>query len=132
MRKFCRIFLTSSLIVLAGLTLASFLGAFHFVFELLSHMRPYFCLAALAITLFLLLIKSDRAVVFGFTLVLVNGVQIISLYLPYTENVSADAPQVKFLQMNIWGGKNRKYDAVMSEIKKENADIVGISEITRE
>lgn len=132
MRKFCRLIFTSSLIVLAGLTLASFLGAFHFIFELLSHLRPYFCLAALMITLFLLLFKADRVALAGFTLFLINGVQLISLYLPYTDDTGANAPQVKFLQMNIWGGKNRNYDAVIGEIKSENADIVGLSEITRE
>jgi endonuclease/exonuclease/phosphatase (EEP) superfamily protein YafD len=131
MRKFFRLVFTISLIMLAGLTLASFLGAQHFIFELLSHMRPYFCIAALIVTFCLFLLKANRSAIVGFTLVLLNGVQVVSLYLPYPAKVSSTDPQIKFLQMNIWGGKNRNYDSVIGEIRKENADIVGISEITK-
>mgnify|MGYP002399553009 CR=1 FL=1 len=131
MRTFLRRLFTFSLITLSGLTLVSFLGAHHFIFELLSHMRPYFCIAALFITACLVLLRANRSALIGFTLVLLNSVQIVSLYLPYPTKISSNDPQVKFLQMNIWGGKNRNYDSVVSEIQKENADIVGISELTQ-
>lgn len=131
MLKFLRFTLNLCLIVLAGLTLASFLGKYNFVCELLSHLRPYLCLSALAVLFLLFMVKAKRTAFVALCLFLLNGVQVLSLYLPYSTEVASSSSRVKFLQMNIWGGKNRKYDAVLSEIQKENADIVGISELTQ-
>jgi endonuclease/exonuclease/phosphatase (EEP) superfamily protein YafD len=41
-----------------------------------------------------------------------------------------DGTKVRLLQMNIWGGKNRAYDKVIDEIRSEDADLIGITEIT--
>lgn len=131
MRKFFHLIFNLCLLILAALTVASFLGKYNFICELLSHFRPYFCLSALAVMLLLFIAKEKRSAFVALCLSLLNGVQVLSLYLPYSTVSASSASRVKFLQMNIWGGKNRNYDAVVSEIRNENADIVGISEITQ-
>lgn len=117
--------------MLALVTIASFLGAYNFILEFLSHSRPLFFLASIVLTLFLLVAKSRRGVLLGVALVLINSVQIFSLYIPYANEVSANEPHIKLLQMNIWGGQNRKFETVIKEIEKEDPDIVGISELTK-
>lgn len=119
------------LCLLALVSIASFLGAYNFVFEFLSHSRPLLFLSAIVVTLLLLLLKSKRGATFGLILILINAVQIVSLYIPYGERANAGDPHIKFLQMNIWGGKNQKIEAVTNEIKKEDPDIIGISELTK-
>lgn len=131
MRKILRFISKALLVTLACLTIASFMGAFNFVLEFLSHSRPLFCIAACLTTLLMLLQGSKRGAMIGCLLILVNAVQIISLYIPYSSNSEMSDPRIKILQMNIWGGKNHQVTAVKNEILKENADIVGISEITK-
>lgn len=117
--------------MLALITIASFLGAYNFIFEFLSHSRPLFFLASIVLTLFLLVAKSRRGVLLGVALVLINSIQIISLYIPYAAEASANDLHIKILQMNIWGGRNRKFETVIKEIEKEDPDIVGISELPK-
>ncbi len=131
MRKVFLFFLNLALFLLALVTIASFLGAYNFVLEFLSHARPLLLLTAIVLTLFLLAFKSRRGVLLGAALVLINSVQIISLYIPYAAEGSAKDLHLKLLQMNIWGGQNRKFEAVVKEIEKEDPDIVGISELTK-
>ncbi len=131
MRKIFRFFLNVALCLLAIVTIASFLGAYNFVFEFLSHARPLLLLAAIVLTLCLLAAKSRRGVLLGVALVLINSIQIISLYIPYSVERSSNDLHVKLLQMNIWGGQNRKFETVIKVIQQEDADIVGISELTK-
>jgi endonuclease/exonuclease/phosphatase (EEP) superfamily protein YafD len=131
MRKFFHLTFNLGLLILAALTVASFLGKYNFICELLSHFRPYFCLSALAALLLLFIARQKRSAFIALCLLLINGVQVLSLYLPYPTESASSASRIKFLQMNIWGGKNRNYDAVVNEIQNENADIIGISELTQ-
>ncbi len=131
MRKFLRFISKTLLLTLACLTIASFMGSLNFVLEFLSHSRPLFCLAAFLITMLMLVQGSKRGALIGAALILLNSVQIISLYIPYTDDQEKPEARIKILQMNIWGGKNHEVTAVKKEIQSEDADIIGISEITK-
>jgi len=113
-------------------TLFSFLGAFHFFFEWMSHARPLICLACIVLTLLLWFFSTRKKACIGLFLSLLNAVQIISLYVPERMEATGGGTQFKFLQMNIWGGKNKEIKSVIALIEKENADVVGISELTNE
>jgi endonuclease/exonuclease/phosphatase (EEP) superfamily protein YafD len=131
MRKVFLLVLNLVLLALVLVTLGSFLGAYNFVFEFLSHSRPLLFLSAIVLTLLMLAMRSRRAVYCGIALCLINAVQIVSLYIPYKVEGNASDPRIKLLQMNIWGGKNLKFKAVIKEIEQEDPDIVGISELTK-
>ncbi len=132
MRKVFLFFLNLALCLLVLVSIASFLGAYNFVLEFLSHSRPLFFLSAILLTLLFLAFKSRRGALVGLTLILINAVQIVSLYIPYRSEQNANDARVKLLQMNIWGGRNRKFETVIKEIEQEDPDIIGISELTKE
>ena len=129
MAKAAAFILKTFLLLILLVTIASFFGAYNFICEFLSHARPLLCLSALLATFFLVFVRARRAATFSLFLTLVNLVQLVSLSLPFEHEAKAGDPQIKFLQMNIWGGRNRQVEAVLKEIEKENADLVGISEI---
>lgn len=103
--------------------------------ELISHLR----LVLVAVALFLLVLaiptKSKIALSISALAVLLNAAPIAALYLPAAKPVSNDTDKqpmhtVKILQLNLWGGKNKEYVAVVKTIVESNPDVIGFSEIT--
>lgn len=111
-------------------TVFSFLGFCNFAFEILSHFRPLWCLFSMIAASFLFLSKRKRLSYICLGLALINSVQVISLNVPEIAPKRQAVATFKFLQMNIWGGKNKQKTAVWQQIEKENADVIGISELT--
>lgn len=132
MRRLVAILLDLLLLAAVLVTITSFLGAFHYFFEWMSHARPLICIACIILTFLLLIFSSRKKVYVCLFLSLINAVQIISLYVPEPAAKNEGGRQFKFLQMNIWGGKNKEIKSVIALIERENAEVVGISELTNE
>jgi endonuclease/exonuclease/phosphatase (EEP) superfamily protein YafD len=61
-----------------------------------------------------------------------NFFAIFPYYLPAGESCpSNQCPHVKVFSANLWGGKNRNYQAALTAVHKANPDVVGFSEVTR-
>ncbi|MBA3858267.1 MAG: hypothetical protein C0507_15290 [Cyanobacteria bacterium PR.3.49] len=132
MRRLVLILLDALLVAAALVTITSFLGGLHFFFEWMSHARTLICIFCILLTLFLMIFSTRKRVWICMFLSLINAVQIISLYVPERAQPRGSGTQFKFLQMNIWGGKNKEIKSVIALIEKENAEVVGISELTNE
>jgi len=132
-------FTVRSLILLASLltivSLAGFCGQLNMPCELISHLRLVLVTMALLILLLAIPTKNKIALSISALAVLLNAVPIAALYLPAAKTVTNDTDKqpihtVKILQLNLWGGKNKEYVAVVKTIVESNPDVIGFSEIT--
>lgn len=118
-------------LVFAFATAASFCGEYSQTCELLSHFRCFLCLLSVGLPALLAVLRFRWLLVFASVIVLVNAYPVLELYLPTAQARRDDQNALRVLQMNLWGSKNHNYQEVLDEIEKSNADVVGLSEITK-
>jgi endonuclease/exonuclease/phosphatase (EEP) superfamily protein YafD len=66
------------------------------------------------------------------SLIVINIVPVAYLYLPQSVTAAStnEHANLRVLQFNLQGGKNRRYEDTLSLIKKIDPDLVGLSELT--
>lgn len=113
------------------LTLLSYLPIRHFSFELLSHFRYHYLLAAIIGSLLALLLKRKKLVFLGIALLLVNGVEILPWYMGgnVTQNRKASDTNFTVMLSNVLRG-NQEHAKVLAEVKRVNPDVFVIQEMT--
>ena len=114
---------------LLALTLAGSCGAWHWAFDLCSHFRWYYFVAA---TLFGILIwrKRRRAAMaaLGVTL-LWNGGLLAPYYLPSSQpDIAKDGATVSLISLNVYTGNTDK-QAVIDYLRERSADLVVVMEV---
>jgi endonuclease/exonuclease/phosphatase (EEP) superfamily protein YafD len=99
--------------------------------ELLSHFRVAYVIAFSLFGIGFALAKNKRAAIAASALLIVNLVPIATLYVPATPGaVSQESENMRILQFNLQGGKNKEYEKTISLITKIDPDVVGLSELT--
>ena len=132
-------FLNLLSIALLIVSLAAYFSSFNQVLEIICHLRILF--AALALLLLLLTIPCKNLVASSLaaSALIANLAVILPLYLPSQQasrtgsSASAnsdDLHKIRLMQFNLWGGKNKKYFAVVQTIIQTNPDVIVFSEIT--
>jgi endonuclease/exonuclease/phosphatase (EEP) superfamily protein YafD len=144
-KQFLKISSTTALIavtvifaVVTFVSLAGFLSGQDEYCELFSHLRLAYCIALVVIFIAFIALKARKLGLCAGLMLVVNLIPVLVLYLPpnysekrsdSSETVSA-TQDIKFLQMNLWGGKNTHHSEVLSLINDTAPDIIGFSEVT--
>lgn len=121
-------------IALSAFSLAAYFSSANQTLELISHGRILFAFLGAVLLLVALLLKNKKAIILAAMAFLLNAAAIAPLYLPAAKESQAssadDLHHIKLMQFNLWGGKNKKYVAVVQTIIETNPDVIGFSEIT--
>jgi len=116
---------------LAGLCLASgatLLGRVH-VFELATHFRPHYTVAAAVCTITLALLRSKWATAIALLCMVFNGVPVLSYLLGSPTPPPPVSRGLRLMSININYG-NRCHSCVLDAIQDANPDVLVLLEVT--
>ena len=118
----------ASLLITALLLLARF----HWRLEILSHFRLPFTLGLVLLLLLLVAVKArQRALLVGFCLLL-QAIPLSQHYLPFTKDSrEGSGPRFKVVTFNVLT-RNKNHQEVHNFLQQQNADFIGLQEISRE
>lgn len=119
-----------SILILIACSLTRFLSAKNYYCELLSHLHLVW-FGLLCLTTAIAFAMRRRSGFLSLAALVIAAIPIASLYVPANTTVLKSETQLRFLQMNLWGGKNRNFDQVTETIRNANPDVIGFSEITK-
>lgn len=114
------------LVLVTGATVLSYLGRFHFLPELLTHFRGLYAVAALLLTVYLLLARSWRWAALGVAITVVNLAHVLPYYLP-AERTTA-APNLRVLTANVLSS-NREHERLLNLVRARKPDVVVLLEV---
>lgn len=121
-------------IALSAVSLAAYFSSANQTLELISHGRILFAFLGAVLLLATLPLKNKKAIILAAMAFLLNATAIAPLYLPAAKESQADSADdlhhIRLMQFNLWGGKNKKYVAVVQTIIQTNPDVIGFSEVT--
>ena len=121
-------------IALSAVSLAAYFSSANQTLELISHGRILFAFLGAVLLIATLPLKNKKAIVLATLAFLLNAAAIAPLYWPAAIESQAsdsdDLHHIRLMQFNLWGGKNKKYVAVVQKIIETNPDVIGFSEIT--
>jgi endonuclease/exonuclease/phosphatase (EEP) superfamily protein YafD len=129
--------LADALLVLGGLlalsTLFAFLAPAWWAFDLFSHFRVQYAVAALVLAIALLLLRRWRAAWLPIVVAALNLWFVVPLFVA-TEatDVNAAAPardHLRVLSVNVFGFNN-EYDRVLDYVRRERPDVLVVLEVT--
>lgn len=119
--------------ILTGLlliiNLLSFLGEYHYRFELLTHFRLQYLVLFFVSSLFFTLLFNKKWLFFSLLGLSFNAIPVFSIYLP-TEIDSTDKINETSLLLTNVLSSNHSYDALLKIIKLKQADIIVVLELT--
>ena len=131
-RLFIRARLHAFTVGIAVLVAASFAGRFHWSLDLTTHFRAQYALAAGALLIGCLAVRSYRFALAPLALVLINLWFLAPFYLPYDEPTPAPAKveRLKIVSLNVHAG-SRAYNDVIAYIRNARPDFVVLTEVTQ-
>lgn len=113
-------------------TLAGFAGGLWWVFDLFSHFRVQYVLAAALLGIVLGLVRQPRWVIGALALAVANLVPIVPLFLPHAEAAApASGDALRMLSFNVFGF-NHQYDRMLEYVGRERPDVLVLLEVTPE
>ena len=117
------------LVLLSLASTAGFFGHVAQICELCSHLRVVYFVGFAVFLPILLICRYFKAFALFALFAVANAVPVVDLYLPSAQPQS-DGETLSVLQFNLWGGRNRNYQAVVDTINHYSPDVVGFSEVT--
>ncbi len=124
----------ASLALLAASVLGC-LGPNGYLIDQCSQLRIVFLIAFIVLLFPLLFLRSQVGTVISLVGFGLNLIVIIPLYWPGT--IVADTPiassedELKLVTINLWGARNRRYKDVVSYVKKTDADLLCLNEVSK-
>lgn len=107
----------------------SYLGEYHYRFELLTHFRLQYLILFFVSSLFFIIFFNKKWLFLSFIGLVFNAIPVLSIYLP-TEIDSTDKQnQASLLLTNVLSS-NQSYDALLNRINLKQADIIVVLELT--
>ncbi len=131
MLDFLRAMSMLALVGIAGLTALSYLGAYVYPFDLISHFRPFLAIGAFALALILLLLRRRRTAVLA---AFVCAAGLAGVIPSGTAPVATAAPSARTLSvvtLNLWG-RNRRLPDVVRYLEETDADVIVLQEYGRQ
>jgi endonuclease/exonuclease/phosphatase (EEP) superfamily protein YafD len=120
------------LALLAAATLFGFAGALWWVFDLFSHFRAQYVVAALLLAVLLGVLRQLRWVLIAIALAAVNLIPVVPLFLQPASGLPAAAgPALELMSFNVFGF-NRQYARLLGYVREEQPDVLVLLEITPE
>jgi endonuclease/exonuclease/phosphatase (EEP) superfamily protein YafD len=118
------------LTVLTALSLASFFDKLDFVCQMLSHVRLVLAFFAILLSVALLALRLRWFAAWAGAIFIIDSLCLLPMYVPAHYDFPCTDARFSLLQMNLWGGRNREYEKVITEVERNNPDVVCFSEIT--
>jgi len=129
---FKTLIITFAVASLAAISMAGFFDRYSFICQLCSHLRLIWAALSISLALLFYCLRTRKTAALCLVLCAINAAQALSLYFPRSnpQNI-AQTQQLTLLEMNLWGGRNRDYGRAITVIRDNNADLVGLSEVTQ-
>jgi endonuclease/exonuclease/phosphatase (EEP) superfamily protein YafD len=128
--KLILIIINTIAVIATCLSLAGSVADCGNIAELFASARLALIIALIGGTLVAALLRAQRSVFFMSALTLLCFVSLAQYFPSRSISTSTDSNKLRILEMNLWGGRNRSKDAIIEEIKLQDADLICISEIT--
>lgn len=118
---------------IAGVTAGSllgYMGEFHQLFELTSHFKLQYLIAAWLLLVYFAIKRQKFLISVSLFCVAINLAEIVPWYLPNPAiAASPQATAVRVVQVNVWG-RNKQYDKVLDFVRKEKPAIAAFMEVS--
>jgi endonuclease/exonuclease/phosphatase (EEP) superfamily protein YafD len=75
-------------------------------------------------------LKAKRTVICLGVLTLLSVGSLAQFFIKRTASPETGSNKIRILEMNLWGGRNRSKNAIIEEIKRQDPDVICLSEIT--
>ena len=112
-----QIVLSLLLLLVATLSLAGFFSSMDNLCELFSHLRMVWIIILSGLSVALLVAKMPKFAMIGAVVLMVNGADVLRLYLPDGKhNDEAKSSKIKLLEINVMGESNHNYGAALSAV----------------
>jgi endonuclease/exonuclease/phosphatase (EEP) superfamily protein YafD len=118
-------FLCSTLLFLTAIATFCTFGGWSYWPERLSHFQLQYWLGAVFLTLLLLLLRRRIPMLIGLFCIAMLSTHILTWYLP---SMGTAPPFVKVMFSNVWL-YNKRYEDVLSLVRTEKPDILGVTEV---
>jgi endonuclease/exonuclease/phosphatase (EEP) superfamily protein YafD len=119
-----------ALSLLAAATLFGFAGALWWAFDLFSHFRAQYVVAALLLALLHGAIRQYRWVLPALALAAANAVPVVPIFLTPAEPMApASARSLELMSFNLFGF-NRQYARMLDYVRHEQPDVLVLIEVT--
>lgn len=118
--------LTTGLLLI--INLFSYLGGYHFLFELLTHFRLQYLVLFLVSSLFFIIFFNKKWLLLSLFGLLLNAIPVLSIYLPSETTATGKNNQVSLLLTNVLTS-NQSYGSLLKEIERKQADIIVVLEL---
>ena len=113
------------------INLFSYLGEYHFLFELLTHFRLQYLILFIVSSLFFIICFNKKWLLFSLFGLFFNAIPVLSLYLPTEVNATGKNNEVSLLLTNVLSS-NQSYAALLNKIELKQADIIVVLELSSE
>lgn len=110
------------------INLLSYLGEYHFLFELLTHFRLQYLVLFLVSSLFFIILFNKKWLLVSLFGLLLNAIPVLSIYLPSETNATGKNNQISLLLTNVLTS-NQSYGSLLKEIERKQADIIVVLEL---
>lgn len=115
----------------AGLTSASLLNPFYWLFDVLTHFNIQYTIALIVCLIMVLVLRSSRRYALLFALaLLVNAYFLFPYFWPQSAS-SASGNALRVMNLNVFTD-NREYQRISGYLREASADVVFLSEIEPE
>lgn len=126
-----------AVVLLALVSCAGFVGEHGYLFELTTHFKAFYFVAALALVLSFALLRKWLWLVVAALYAVVNAAYVLPFYVaPHDDDdvavagVATPAATLRLLHANVYAG-NKDYDALMRLVRLEQPDVFVVQEATR-
>jgi endonuclease/exonuclease/phosphatase (EEP) superfamily protein YafD len=119
-----------ALVLLAAATLFGFAGSLWWFFDLFSHFRAQYVVAALLLALLPGVIRHFRWLLLALAVAAINTIPVVPLFLaPADATAPASARALKLMSFNVFGF-NRQYARMLDYVHREQPDVLVLIEVT--
>ncbi len=126
MQKTITFFLYVTIVFILGISILSYLGKFHLLFDLLSSFKHYYFLCSIVFLIVAMILKNKKIIFLCAFSIILNGIDVLKCIPNYT--IKKEQSDLKIFHANVLTS-NRNKSKIFEIIKKENPDIIGLQEV---
>ncbi|MDR3616027.1 MAG: endonuclease/exonuclease/phosphatase family protein [Candidatus Obscuribacterales bacterium] len=124
------IFVNALAIIATTLSMAGSVADYGNIAELCASVRLALIIVLIVAALIAGLLRAQRTVISMSALTIICFLSLTQFFPANKTNSAPAGTPIRILEMNLWGGRNHSKDAIIKEIKLQDADLICMSEIT--